>query len=482
MTTIEILLSLLIKELELTNEKEKYILKIQNGLSYFRFGYVENKNSFDCLKEIFGENIINKEQKDNIYTENLKTAKEFFEDKLKDKDENFKKELFEKITEKLLFNIHEIEKNNESVIFETMNNRGKPLSTLELLKNRIIYLSEKTDKPEYVRNTTNEIFKKLYGVFGEIKVKDKDGNIINKDDNFLNTHWKMYFDEYSNKPFDKFLLDQYFKINNKKIYKNNKIDSEILINYLNDLGKNIESYKILQTLENNSLDDKILFHLERLKRIDYVLCLEPLLIAILTKINELDKDEVIEFLDLTEKYIFLVFVMTETKPNYADSTFYKYASEFYFSDYVKNKNKNKIKLDNIKNKIIEIIQEKYKIDYFILRIEKYFNTDKHQCGYTKWKDRNYFLSEYEKYLNKNLSYKELTIDLKNPSLEHILPKDSNIHEKGEWKNVLKEIDRENHKYLKHSLGNLVLLSTSSKNSSLGNKDFIEKKKNTKQAH
>ena len=40
------------------------------------------------------------------------------------------------------FNIHEIDDDYDVfVAFETMNNRGKELSTLELLKNRLIYLS-----------------------------------------------------------------------------------------------------------------------------------------------------------------------------------------------------------------------------------------------------------------------------------------------------------------------------------------------------
>ena len=33
-------------------------------------------------------------------------------------------------------------------VFETMNNRGKSLSTLEKLKNRLIYLTEKLSNPD----------------------------------------------------------------------------------------------------------------------------------------------------------------------------------------------------------------------------------------------------------------------------------------------------------------------------------------------
>ena len=51
---------------------------------------------------------------------------------------NFVKEL----TKRFLFNEYVIKDEFDVfVAFETMNNRGKPLSDLELLKNRLIYLT-----------------------------------------------------------------------------------------------------------------------------------------------------------------------------------------------------------------------------------------------------------------------------------------------------------------------------------------------------
>jgi len=47
--------------------------------------------------------------------------------------------LYKKITLRLMFNLHEIEDDYDVfVAFETMNNRGKKLTNLELLKNRLI--------------------------------------------------------------------------------------------------------------------------------------------------------------------------------------------------------------------------------------------------------------------------------------------------------------------------------------------------------
>ena len=78
--------------------------------------------------------------------------------------------IFRKITLQLMFNIHEIEDDYDVfVAFETMNNRGKKLTNLELLKNRLIYLTtlydtdklDAMDKAE-LRKQINDAWKEVY--------------------------------------------------------------------------------------------------------------------------------------------------------------------------------------------------------------------------------------------------------------------------------------------------------------------------------
>src|ERR1035437_5122222 len=74
----------------------------------------------------------------------------------------------------------------------SMNNRGKPLSNLELLKNRLIYLStlfpdeEETEKV-LLRKNINACWKTIYEYLGKNKRK------LLPDDVFLKAHWIMYF-------------------------------------------------------------------------------------------------------------------------------------------------------------------------------------------------------------------------------------------------------------------------------------------------
>jgi uncharacterized protein with ParB-like and HNH nuclease domain len=112
-----------------------------------------------------------------------------------------------------LFNVYELQEELDVfVVFETMNNRGKPLSKLELLKNRLIYLSTllpdstKEQDRDALRRNINDAWKTVYEFLGREKDYPLD------DDDFLRAHWIMYFtyarDEAGK--FASFLLDNHF--------------------------------------------------------------------------------------------------------------------------------------------------------------------------------------------------------------------------------------------------------------------------------
>src|SRR5690606_20134322 len=164
---------------------------------------------------------------ETYYTQNLKYAKEFFLDCL---EKLYAAEgidgieaVFRRITLQLMFNIHEIEDDYDVfVAFETMNNRGKKLTNLELLKNRLIYLTtlydtDKLDAMDKVelRKQINDAWKEVYYQIG----RNQDSPL--SDDEFLRAHWIMYF-QYSRQKGDdyiKFLLNKFSAKNifNKQI-------------------------------------------------------------------------------------------------------------------------------------------------------------------------------------------------------------------------------------------------------------------------
>lgn len=106
------------------------------------FGYEKDNPSYEFLKtKIFLEQSDNHSTaEETIYTQNLWKAKEFFKNSTRNFSNDALEFLYAKLTQNLLFNIYTIsEEIDVFVAFETMNNRGKPLSHLELLKNRLIF-------------------------------------------------------------------------------------------------------------------------------------------------------------------------------------------------------------------------------------------------------------------------------------------------------------------------------------------------------
>jgi uncharacterized protein with ParB-like and HNH nuclease domain len=154
LTTITILLQCILEvagddDLNFTpveSIRKKYIFdhRAKSHSRPYIFGYEKDNPSYEYLKtRIFDEQSdYHSTNEETIYTRNLWKAKEFFVEKLKGIERTELELLYTKVSQQLVFNVYEIAKEIDVfVAFETMNNRGKPLSALELLKNRLIYLA-----------------------------------------------------------------------------------------------------------------------------------------------------------------------------------------------------------------------------------------------------------------------------------------------------------------------------------------------------
>ena len=127
------------------------------------------------------------------------------------------------------------------VVFETMNNRGKPLSKLELLKNRLIYLS--TLLPQSVgdedrralRKNINDAWKTVFEFLGREKSQPLE------DDDFLRAHWIVYFKYARDQAgqFANFLLDQHFTTER---VRNRKLTAEELQRYVTSIQDSVRKW------------------------------------------------------------------------------------------------------------------------------------------------------------------------------------------------------------------------------------------------
>jgi hypothetical protein len=233
------------EDLEKSEAIKKYLYsKTKNSKNpKIIFGYYKDNSSYYYYKtKILNiEDKTNKNYESTLYTKNLFKADNFFKDKLINKTQNELEELFVKLTRQLKFNWYEIEKTDdldEYVIFETMNNRGKPLSVLEILKNRLIYITtllDDTDDNDKIklRNDINDVWKTIFKYLGKDEKIDENW--------FLKYHVVMYWGSTFDKKEDlhkTYLLDNFFTI--QKVFNenvNNFKKAHKLSNELKEISK-----------------------------------------------------------------------------------------------------------------------------------------------------------------------------------------------------------------------------------------------------
>ena len=471
----------------------------------YKFWYEKDNPSFEFFKTRILESETPWHLEETFYTLNLENAKKYFSRKVEElANEKWLDdvwELFRKITQKLVFNMYYIDDDfNVFIAFETMNNRWKKLSNLELLKNRLIYLSTlfgiSKDEEEVLRRNINDTWKTVYGFLWKDKTKSLD------DDEFLQNHWMIYFGyTRTNKvTYDSFLLNDYFtqqNIFNEPTLEYNKVEEDevdededwadddngpeeeitVWLNkkpklqpvnikkYIDSMKHLIHSRYLIHHPEENQ-NKSISINLERLNRLWFV-NFKPLATVILADKN-IPENTKAECFRLMERFIFLHYRLDWYFWTYKNSFFYNLAHQLY----------------NWEVKLDEIIEQLEKIDYLsdnkvananwiISKSERNFKNYK---WFYSWANLKYFLFEYERTLDSTTEkifpkdfFKKDEKD--HVSVEHIYPQ---TPDDNSWILPFETYTTIEKKYLTNSLWNLLPLSQSI-NSSLQNYPFKVKK-------
>ena len=487
----------------------KYIYQSRppmNQITTYLFGYEVDNPSADYLRyKIFGEpysGTVN----ETYYTKNLKFAKSFFRENLTALYENEGIEginnFYLKLTLKLMFNIHEIDDDYDVfVAFETMNNRGKKLTNLELLKNRLIYLTtlysdEKFDEMEksHLRKQINDAWKEVYFQLG------RNENVPLSDDDFLRAHWTIYF-AYSRRKGDDYIRFLLNKFSAKNIFeKKTVLMSELSDGYVmdtdyeeeDDVGdtetETIEVSKLAPTeiadyvnslknmakywydtffpVQSENLTKEEQIWVDKLNRIG-IGYFRPLVTVIISR-RDFSPEERIESFEAIERFIFICFRLGNFNASFCSSDYYRASRSLYL---------NEMTLEDLVADIVETTDAniEYAIPNFVTKIEKHFSNDR---GFYDWNSIHYFLYEYETSLvqKNNIdrigSWEMFTKTEKDKvSIEHILPQTPS---KYYWQNQYRQFTDEEVEMLAGALGNLIPLSQRV-NSSLQNDSFYDKK-------
>jgi uncharacterized protein with ParB-like and HNH nuclease domain len=506
--------------LSLAALQSKYLFRIKPVGDHFRtykFGYTTDNPSYDYLRYKIldepGAGLI----QETFYTLNLSNAKEYFSKQFEElyaqDGKRGLQDVYSKLTKRFLFNEYIIKDEFDVfVAFETMNNRGKKLSDLELLKNRLIYLTTLYDDRELnaagrksLREAINDSWKEVYYQLGRNKTQPLN------DDDFLKAHWTMYF-KYSRqtgRDYIDFLLNQHFtpqKVH-KKVERAVELEvseeqrSETDFDEPDDVNQNQPEPEEAPSstpaqLTPKEIRDFVLslkesvvhwfntFHpylaqglspkekewIDRINRVG-VVYFRPLLMAILKK-NETPSNRVRLFKDI-ERFIFIAFRLGGSRANYKSSEFNNAARAI---------DGGESGLDAISERLEKNLSYMFHEDKS-LRVDEFYNLlykkFDNGSGYYGWTGIRYFLYEYESKLlsagvQKKVDWDDLLKSEKDKiSIEHIYPQT----ETSEWAKAFKGYRKTDRAAYSASLGNLLLLS-SAINSSLQN-DGFEAKKNAK---
>ncbi|MFP6136555.1 DUF262 domain-containing protein [Helicobacter pylori] len=472
LATSLILLGLLAKITQ--NKDPKYsLINLEPILSYKYYGLSE---AFRAIME--DEKDLERFQT-SFYAKNLIDAYAFFKEKISDTPVGTLEKMFDALIKKMLFSVVGLNDNRIDPFssFETINNRGKDLSTLELFKNRLHFVAHKIcdgKKLEKLQNEINDTYTRIYYDLRHFKDDHLEG--------FLKHFVAYYYGEKGD--FKKRLLEMEFNAH-KRYTDNTNFDDEYeriddLLFYLSYSSK---VWHFLHTLDEKSIalivDDnkklemeitpKMRSLLEKMRRLNALSdnAFLPLLLSLLTiqragrSANEqpYTTQELEGLLEYLERFGFLVYGVAgknTAKNEWIESAFEAFKAYRYGEENIVIENLPTLEKSFFKGEHsgLELLEE---------RIHSKKNTEKwYQWG----KALNYLLYEYELHHNPETT---LNFDSSIESIEHILPQKPDQGYSAKEKNWAKN------PHIVHALGNLLLIAKNA-NSSLSNKPFEEKRK------
>ncbi|MCQ2720799.1 DUF262 domain-containing HNH endonuclease family protein [Helicobacter pylori] len=460
LATSLILLGLLAK----TTKNENYSLANLKFILSYNFYYHDIGEAFRAIME---EERDLEKFKTSFYAKNLIDAYAFFKEKISDTPVGTLEKMFDALTKKMLFSVVELNDNRIDPFssFETINNRGKDLSTLELLKNRLHFVAHKICDEEDLENLQNEINDTYTRIYHDLR-QFEDAHL----ESFLKHFVAYYYGENSkfkerllNTAFDAHkkyddLYDEYEKINDLLLYLSYSSKVWYFLHTLDD-----EELRIEITPKMHGLLDKM----RRLNALSENAFL-PLLLSLLTiqlavrsgSERHYTTKELEGLLEYLERFGFLIYGVAGK--NTAKNEWIELAFKA-FKAY--REGEGNITIEDLPtleksffnrqgNSALELLEE---------NIHSKKNTEKwYQWG----KALNYLLYEYELYHNPETT---LNFDSSLESIEHILPQNPDQGYSAKEKSWAKN------PHVVHALGNLLLIPKNT-NSSLSNKPFEEKRK------
>ena len=459
LTTCSLYLSIIIKELIKISQEdfnaEIPIYLYSGSKSKLRL----NNDTADFYLDLISKGVSNIEA-NSVHQKRIYDAycflKKHIEEQLTkrvDKGEDYLRDLFDAIIRKLNFSFYPIEVESEiGMTFELMNSRGKNLSSMELLKNYLMYwvyrnILDNSEKEDFT-SKINKTWKEVY-----VNIAKCNGS----ESQCLRIAWTLFvnytpknWNGYSGFKSDEVIPLRNFNSKSKEDVK------EFLLKFVDGLALISKHYSAIIKPNNNSFDENELNLLTKIRNAGNIANYLPLMVAsrIKKETNEVTKDDYFDLLKSLEIFSYRVFLWEGKRSNAGLSKFYRWADDVFSS---------KHSLKSVTDWIYGTINWYSPENGFRKSLTEDFFGWYHYRRLLK-----YTLFEYELFLLKGKNKPKLNWeDLTDSTIEHILPQnpDSNSN----W--LIKWTDEERKKYL-HDISNLVLTKD---NSRYSNFEFYRKK-------
>lgn len=372
-------------------------------------------------------------------------------------------ELHSKVTNQLKTTLYPVEQEAEvGVIFEVMNNRGKPLSELEKVKNYLLYVASKVGDSAGLGREINRIW-------GQILRRLMAAGLARSsdEDQLLKTHWLMVYDP------DERHWNASRSIKERFDLRNSRDDDGVerlcadVRRYLETLDQvalaflDAEQPERTGAFQGLSSDPnqraELALWSERLRRIGIVAPFRPLLAAVRIT-SPTTPEHYLAILRACESFSFIAFRVASCRPNAGRSRFYRLAHDLF---------SRRVDVNDALERVGSWVPEYCSHPAY----ERFFelDTEAPRDFYT-WPGIRYLLYEWEMACaggkQVKLSWKELHARQPKSTIEHVLPQ---TPDHSYWTERFNETSL--HQYM-HDLGNLCLTED---NSSYSNKPFPAKR-------
>lgn len=487
LTSIIILLNCLIRNEKLLSKKEtinKFLYKEIDNKILPIFGYEYDSPAYHFfINQVLQLEYDTHEFQETSYTNNIRNAKKYFNDKISSLNDYDLHLVYYHVLNSLRFNFYELPLElNIFTVFETMNYRGKSLSTLELLKNRLIYLIDISIQGSLVEK--NQLRAKINSSWTNIyqNLALNPEKLIN-DDEYLRIHWLIYFkqDRKGAPDLAKYKQD----LLDERFIKRNIQSSEAEENYVSieDIEAYVDSLDICSKYyfmlkfpfhQESTLSQNLGIWIGKIGKLQSKTYFEPLMLAAIIK--EESEDKLLTFFKNIERYIFIVFGIGGLKSNVNKTPFLIEANKYFKRDKDIDVIIEKLKPEKTyKDKTLKSGEPAVKLpdiddlkDNFLKNRQK----DRSDEGFLCWKTVKYFMQEYELSLLINDAIDDAEAVLAN-TLEPIFPpqleipkrdkdkaamyKNFNTQRFRNWQSCIEGFGKDTGQmYLSYSLGNIVL--------------------------